>query len=174
MNVAVFCSANDLADIYNRPAVELVHLLAKRGYSVVWGGSDRGLMKLVADAVQESGGKLIGVSVELLKHVARKNVDEMIISKNMGERKAIMFQRSDAFVILVGGLGTLAEAFEIIDLKKLAVHNKPIVILNTNNFYDDLIAQLKKMKKEGFIAPELNTLLCFAKTPQEVISFIAK
>jgi uncharacterized protein (TIGR00730 family) len=173
MNITVFCSARDLSEVYTKPAVEFARLLAGGGHTLVWGGSDGGLMKQIADAAQAAGAKIVGISVELLKDVVRKNADEIIITKTMGERKALLLERGDAIVVLVGGLGTLAEVMEVADFKKLGVHNKPIIFLNTNNFYEGLIKQLNKMHEEGFIQPEINSLLTFARTPQEVMSFLS-
>src|SRR5690348_17343757 len=105
--ICIFCSAQDIEEKYTNAAKEFSKLLATHGYGLVWGGSNTGLMKVVADAVQENGGKLLGVSVDILKHVARENADEMIITKDLGERKLIMRQKADAFVALIGGTGTL-------------------------------------------------------------------
>lgn len=173
MNITVFCSARDLSEVYTKPAVELAYLIAHGGHTLIWGGTNKGLMKQIADAAQAGGAKIVGISVELLKDVVRKNADEIIIAKTMGERKALLLSRADTIVVLVGGLGTLAEAMEVADFKKLGVHKKPIIFLNTNNFYEGLIKQLHTMHEEGFIAPELNSLFSFARTPQEVMSFLS-
>lgn len=183
MNICVFCSANDLDEKYTKPAKELARLLAEAGHTLVWGGSDNGLMKVMADGVQEGGGKLVGVSMELFKEYARKNADEMIIAKTLGERKATLLERSDVIIMLVGGLGTLDEATEVLELKKEGNHDKDIIILNTNGFYDGLQTQLERMATEGFLPVKETTeikvrslaqLVKFAKTPQEVMGFIGK
>lgn len=100
--IGIFCSANELEDKYTKPALEFAQLVAQNGYSLVWGGTNQGLMSLVASEVQDAGGKIIGVSVEHLKHLARKNADEMIIAKSPGERKAVFLKRCDAIIVLVG------------------------------------------------------------------------
>ncbi|MBR7678896.1 LOG family protein, partial [Streptomyces daliensis] len=87
------------------------------GHSLVWGGSDVGLMKVVADGVQGAGGRLVGISVEFLAAKAREGADEMIITADLAERKALLLQRADAIVVMVGGTGTLDEATEILELK---------------------------------------------------------
>lgn len=89
MNICVFCSANDLEEKYTQPGEELARLLAKAGHTLIWGGSDYGLMKVMADGVQQGGGKIVGISMELFKAYARKEADEMIIAKNISERKAL-------------------------------------------------------------------------------------
>lgn len=171
-HIVVFCSASDVEEKYTQPAEEFATLLAKNGYHLVWGGSDTGLMKVIASAVQAGGGRLVGVSVTHLQHVLRADADEKIIEKTLGERKATLLARSDAVVALVGGIGTLDEITEIIELKKQGLHNKPIIILNTENFYEGLKVQMQKMKDDGFIKNNLDELFYFADDPQEAIEYI--
>ena len=90
MNICVFLSAADLDERYTRPAREFAELLGKGGHTLVWGGSDTGLMKVVADGVQETGGRLVGISVDLFRGVARKVADEMVFAGNLAERKALL------------------------------------------------------------------------------------
>lgn len=170
--ISVFCSANDLEEKYTKPAKEFARLLVENGYHLVWGGSDKGLMKIIASSVQEAGGKIVGVSMELLKKHVREGADEMIIEKDLATRKATILKRSDAIVLLVGGLGSLDEVTEILELKKHNIHNKPVVVLNTENFYEGLKVQLQKMKDDGFIAKPLDELIYFADTPKEAINHI--
>src|SRR3954471_24269224 len=110
MNICVFLSAADLDERYTRPAREFAELLGKGGHTLVWGGSDVGLMKVVADGVHEAGGRLVGVSVDFLGARARPIADEMVVAKDLAERKALLLAKSDAIVIMVGGMGTLDEA----------------------------------------------------------------
>ncbi|CAM5310513.1 TIGR00730 family Rossman fold protein [Streptomyces tanashiensis] len=140
MNICVFLSAADLDERYTAPAREFAGLLGKAGHTLVWGGSDTGLMKVVADGVQEAGGRLVGVSVGFLAHKARENADEMVVAGDLAERKALLLAKSDAVVVMVGGTGTLDEATEILELKKHGKHAKPVVLLNTAGFYDGLKA----------------------------------
>lgn len=172
--IAVFCSANDLDKKYTDSAKEFAKLLAKNSYNLVWGGSDKGLMQIMASGVQAGGGKIVGVSMELLRASARKEADEMIIAKDLGERKAMMLKRSDAIVMLVGGIGTLDEITEILELKKHGIHSKPIIILNTENFYEGLKGQLQKMEDEGFLTKPLEEFVFFADSPQQVIYYLNK
>lgn len=170
--IAVFCSANDLDEKYTKPAKEFARILAENKYNLVWGGTDKGLMKVIASEVQYKGGKIVGISVEFLKHSVRKGADEIIIAKDLGERKNTILKRSDAIVLLVGGIGTLDEITEILELKKHGVHNKPIIVLNTANFYEGLKVQLQRMKDEGFLTKPLDELIYFADQPQKVINYI--
>ena len=146
MNICVFLSAADLDERYTRPAREFAELIGKGGHTLVWGGSDTGLMKVVADGVRETGGRLVGISVVFLRAWARKDADEMVIAKDLAERKALMLARSDAVVVMAGGLGTLDEATEILELSKHGLHDKPVVLLNTAGFYDGLTLQLQRME----------------------------
>ena len=174
MNICVFCSMYDVDAKYTAPAVELARAIGERGHTLVWGGSDNGLMNTIASAVQERGGKLIGVTMERIKEKARKNANEMIITKDLAERKRLMRERSDAFVLLAGGIGSLDEITEILELKKHGLHDKPVVILNTDNFYEGLKLQLERMKNEGFIERPLKELAYFVDTPREVIEYLER
>jgi len=167
--VCVFCSAQEIPEKYIGDAINFCTLLAKNGYSLVWGGSNTGLMKIVADTVQNNGGKLLGVSVEVLKDVARMNADEMIMTKDLGERKRVMREKADAFVSLIGGTGTLDELSEVIEEKKLGFHNKPIVVLNTEHFYEGLFMQYKRMNDEGFLSEPIDKICAICDTSEEAI-----
>ncbi|MCE9541177.1 TIGR00730 family Rossman fold protein [Candidatus Kaiserbacteria bacterium] len=173
MNICVFCSANDVAEHYTASAKELATLIAEGGHTLVWGGSNKGTMKAIADAAQDAGGKIVGVSVEMLKAAARPNADEMIITANLGERKAMLLERSDALVVLPGGIGTLDEVTEILELKKHHMHEKAVVFLNTGGFYAGLKIQLERMEEENFLTRPLPELAFFADTPEETMRYIA-
>ena len=172
MNICVFCSTNDVDKKYTEAAREFATLIARGGHTLVWGGSNRGTMKVIADAAQSAGGKIVGITMELLRAVARPNADEMLVMKNLPERKAKLLERSDAVVVLPGGLGTLDEISEALELKKHRLHNKAIVFLNTADFYHGLRAQLERMEAEGFLPRALSEFLFFADTPQEAIRYI--
>jgi len=172
MNVCVFCSANDLADKYVAPARQLATLIAEHGHSLVWGGSNTGVMKLMADGVQAGGGKIYGISVEQLKQVARPDSDEMVIAKDLGERKAKLLSRSDVIVVLPGGLGTLDELTEILELRKHGAHQKQVIVMNTDGFYEGLRAQLGRMSSEGFIRAAVSEYIAYADTPEEAIALV--
>ena len=162
MKICVFLSGADLDERYTRPAREFAELIGKGGHTLVWGGSDTGLMKVVADGVRETGGRLVGISVGFLRDWARKDADEMVIAKDLAERKALLLAGSDAVVVLAGGLGTLDEVTEILELRKHGLHDKPVVLLNTAGFYDGLTLQLRRMEKEGFLPVPLAELVFVA------------
>ncbi|MFD6416365.1 TIGR00730 family Rossman fold protein [Streptomyces sp. NPDC060194] len=162
MNICVFLSAADLDDRYTVPARAFARELGARGHGLVWGGSDAGLMKVVADGVHEAGGRLTGVSVTFLSHKVRHGVDDMVVARDLAERKALLLQKADAIVIMVGGLGTLDEATEILELRKHGLTDKPVVLLNTAGFYDGLRQQFERMDAEGFLPVPLSELVHFA------------
>jgi uncharacterized protein (TIGR00730 family) len=172
MNICVFCSAQDVGETYTRAAREFATLIAKHGHTLVWGGSNVGTMKEIADAAQKAGGKIVGISMETYKHNARPNADELIVAKNLGERKTELLARADAIMVLPGGLGTLDEVTEVLELKKQSAHNKPIVFLNTDGFYEGFKLQLERMDREGFLPSALSDYLFFADTPGEAMRYI--
>lgn len=172
MNICVFLSAADLDERYTRPAREFAELVGKGGHTLVWGGSDVGLMKVVADGVQEAGGRLLGVSVDFLSAVARPNADDMLVTKSLAERKALLLEKADAVVIMVGGTGTLDEATEILELKKHGKTTKPVVLLNTEGFYDGLKEQFRRMEDEGFLPVPLTQLVFFAEEAVGALAYL--
>ncbi|WP_225837877.1 TIGR00730 family Rossman fold protein [Streptomyces sp. NK08204] len=172
MNICVFLSAADLDERYTRPAREFAELIGKGGHTLVWGGSNVGLMKVVADGVQEAGGRLLGVSVEFLAAKARPGADEMVIARDLAERKKLLLQNADAVVIMVGGTGTLDEATEILELKKHGRTHKPVVLLNTAGFYDGLEQQFRRMEAEGFLPRPLSDLMFFTQEPADALAYL--
>ncbi len=171
-NVCVFCSANDVAEKYVKSTTKFGELIAQYGFNLVWGGSETGLMSVISNSVKNACGKIIGISVEMLQHKVHKNADEIVIAKTLGERKAMMLEKADAIVVLVGGIGTLDEITEILEFKKHGTHNKPIIVLNTDHFYEGFKTQMLKMKSEGFINAELDQLIYFAESPEQAIEYI--
>ena len=172
MNICVFLSAADLDERYTRPAREFAKLLGKGGHTLVWGGSNVGLMKVVADGVREAGGRLLGVSVEFLSAKVWPGADEMVIAADLAERKRLLLEKADAVVIMVGGTGTLDEATEILELKKHGRTDKPVVLLNTAGFYDGLKEQFRRMEDEGFLPRPLSDLVFFAEEPADALAYL--
>ncbi|MFC9833354.1 TIGR00730 family Rossman fold protein [Rhodococcus sp. NPDC127530] len=172
MNICVFLSSADLDERYTRPAREFAELIGEGGHTLVWGGSDTGLMKVVADGVRETGGRLVGISVDFLRHFARKDADEMVIAKDLAERKALLLARADAVVVMVGGLGTLDEATEILELRKHGLLDKPVALLDTAGFYDGLILQLERMEEEGFLPVPLVELVFLADDGADALAYL--
>lgn len=172
MNITVFCSAAELPDRYTRPAREFAELIGKGGHTLVWGGSDVGLMKLMADGVREHGGRLVWVTAEFPPHRAREHADEMVHAADLAARKAGLLERGDAVVVMVGGTGTLDEATEILELKKQGLHDKPVVLLDAAGYYDGLKAQLLRMEQDGFLPVPLAHLVFFAEDGKSALAYL--
>lgn len=155
-SICVFCGSNTGNNpAYTEAGISLGRLLAESETRLVFGGGKVGMMGIVADAVLKNGGTVLGVIPEFLslKEVEHVGVSEMIRVKNMHERKMIMYDQSDAFIILPGGTGTMDEFFEILTWSQLGLHTKAIGILNLSGYYDPMIAQLDKMVEHKFLHP---------------------
>ncbi len=159
MKICVFLSHKDLAEPYVEATRRLALLLAGRGHTLVWGGCDAGLMRVVADQVSAAGGRLVGVTVPFLEHKTRPGLDELYVAGDLAERKALMLHHADAIVAMAGGLGTLDEVTEVLELKKHGLHDKPVVLLDTDGFFTGLMTQLRRMEDEGFLPLPLDALV---------------
>jgi cytokinin riboside 5'-monophosphate phosphoribohydrolase len=152
--ICVFCSSsNTVAPEFFVAANELGEQIAKRGYKLVFGGTNVGLMGEIARAVHRHGGHVIGIMPKAFsaQNIAYTPADELIITADLRERKAAMEARADAFITMPGGFGTLEEVLEILTLKQLQFHNKPVVLLNTVGFYDHLVQFFQRLGEEHFI-----------------------
>lgn len=172
MNIGVFCSARDLSPEYTEPVRDFAKHLGEHGHTLVWGGSEAGLMKIVADGVKAGGGRLVGVSIAPYENEIFREADEMIKAADLFDRKRIMISRSDAIVILVGGIGTLDEASDVIEFKREGMHDVPVVVLNTNGFYDPLQRQFEVMEASGMLDRPLYELVDFAETSHEALDIM--
>jgi len=139
---------------YKKTAIELGKELAKEGFSVVYGGGSVGLMGIMADSFLEEGGNITGVITKQLKdvEVGHKNLSKLIVVDTMHERKAKMAELSEAIVVLPGGVGTWEEFFEALAWNQLGLYSKPIVLLNTDNYYEDLYKFVEKSIELGFLS----------------------
>ena len=161
VNVCVYCSSSaDLDPAYVEAAVETGRLLAGRSFRLVYGGGKVGLMGMLARAVHEHGGHVTGIIPDALKNVegvAYDTADEIIVTESMQERKAEMYGRADSFIVLPGGFGTLEEFMEVLTLKRLGYHEKPIVVVNVEGFFDPLFTLFEHFYEEGMarsVTPE--------------------
>ena len=152
---------------YVRHAIALGKAIAQRGFGLVYGGGNVGLMGQVADAVMAAGEQVVGVIPRALaeRELAHQDLTELIIVEDMHERKAIMAQRSVAFVALPGGYGTLEELFEVTAWAQLGFHQKPIALLNTDGYFDHLLAFLNHATDEGFLKKQHRGLLYVESDP---------
>ena len=158
---AVFCGASTGHDpVYLEAARSVGRALAERGLGVVYGGGHVGLMGAVADAAMEAGGHVVGVIPGFMteKEVAHERVSELILVKDMHERKMVMHQRSQAVIALPGGFGTMDELFELLTWKQLRLHAKPMGLLNVKGYYDGLLTQMAHMRQEGFLHDDTQVL----------------
>jgi hypothetical protein len=160
--LCVFCgSSRGSDDIYTRMAVSLAEYLLDKKICLVYGGSNVGLMQVLADTMLNGGGDVIGVMPKSLveKEVAHDGLTEMHIVNDMMERKALMAELSDAFLTLPGAYGTLDELFEVLTWNQLGIMTKPVGLLNINGFFDPLIRMLDHAVEERFLRPEHRAIL---------------
>jgi len=156
-SVTIFCGSSDAVDQkYFAAARELGEKLARRRWRLVYGGGRVGLMGVLSRAVLAEGGHVTGVIPKALLDlgVGEKNVSELVVTDGLRDRKAIMDERGDAFVALPGGLGTLEEILEVMTLKQLGYHTKPIAVLDLEGYFDPLWTQIQHGIDERFIKAE--------------------
>ena len=177
-NICVFASScNYLDESYYPVAAKLGELLAKNGFNMVYGGSSLGLMWACAEQVQEYGGKIFGVMPEKLYNmgVSTEACVDLTVTPCMRTRKAKMDELSHGVIALPGGFGTLEELSEMIVQKQIGYNNKPVIILNTNGFYNKLIEFFDVIIKEKFANHKLcENLYYVAQTPEEAVEYLVK
>jgi uncharacterized protein (TIGR00730 family) len=174
-NVSVYCaSSTQVSEAYKEDAAKLGKLFAEHGVTLVYGGGAVGLMGTICDAVKAHGGKAIGVIPHFMveKGWLRSGLDEVIEVETMAERKRIMAEISDAAIALPGGVGTFDELMDIVALKKLGLYLKPVVILNTRDYYQPLATLLERSVEEHFQDEKFRQVWRMANTPEEAIDYI--
>lgn len=174
-SIAVFCgSKTGKNPAFTAQAIQLGALLAKHQVRLIYGGGSAGLMGLIADEVMKGGGTVTGIIPKLLVEweVEHRGITELIICDDMHERKRKIYSKSDAAIILPGGFGTLDELFEIVTWNQLTIHDKSIFILNSDGFYDSLIAHIERMREEGFLYEEALKRLFFLEDPSALESYL--
>jgi uncharacterized protein (TIGR00730 family) len=175
--IGVFCSSYDsIDDVYKNVASELGQQLAEHQISMVYGGGVKGLMGRVADSVMAHGGKVIGFMPHHLKEFEAPNwtITEMHMVDTMHTRKRLMFEHSDAFIVLPGGFGTLDETFELITWRQLQLHDKPIIFLNVNNYWTHLQELTQNIFDQRFAKPEHRDCFKFVNTVPEAFQALLK
>jgi uncharacterized protein (TIGR00730 family) len=176
-NVCVYCgSANRVDERYRKHAAELGVLLAQEKLGLVYGGGRVGLMGIVADAALNAGGKVVGIIPHHIQamEVEHHGLTELHIVDSMHTRKRMMADRSDAYVVLPGGFGTLDETFEIITWKRLGLHNKPVILFDDNGFWKPLTDLLDHLIKEGFAIGRDKGLWQVANSLDEVMHLLKR
>lgn len=174
-NICVYCGSGHGANgAYAESAAVLGRAMAENGIGLVYGGAAIGLMGEVARAVRGHGGHVTGVIPRFLtRHeVVFTDAQEMLFTETMQERKHIMAERSDAFVALPGGIGTLEELVEMMTLAQLSRHQKPIILANINDFWDPLINLFDHMREEAFIRAEIPLQFTVSHTAEDIVPMI--
>jgi len=172
-SICIFCGSASGADpAYAAAAAEVGRLLAASERTLVYGGGDVGLMGAAADAAIAAGGKVIGVIPQALvdREVAHRGISELRIVASMHERKALMAELSDGFLILPGGIGTLEEFFETWTWAQLGLHAKPFGLLDVNGFYQPLLQFLDRLVEQRFVKQKYRELLLVGRDPAKLIA----
>jgi uncharacterized protein (TIGR00730 family) len=178
-SVAVYCGSAQCLNPHYHEAIALFgQILAKERIKVIYGGGGFGLMGTLANECLNHGGHVVGISTDYLYPLeglreGQPQLSELLIVKHMHERKNLMFERSDAFVILPGGLGTLEEAFEVLTWRQLGLHIKPIIFLNTLNYWKPLLDHLfSHMITQGFVHNDERQLFQICDHPTDILKIL--
>ena len=175
--VCVYCASSIRLDAqYMNVASQTGQLLAKHGRTLVWGGGSVGMMGAVAHAVQQHGGQVVGVIPQFMidKELAFETADELIVTQTMRQRKQTMEDRSDYFIVLPGGFGTLEEFFEILTLRILDCHDKRIFIVNSHGFYDKLLGFIEQLYEQQFAGQKYRSCYEVVDSPETAMAMIAQ
>jgi uncharacterized protein (TIGR00730 family) len=174
--ICVFCgSSHGVKPAYSQAAIRLGTLIGEHGFAMVFGGGNVGLMGDCSRAARAAGAKVLGVIPGFLRRreVSLEGANDVIVP-DMQVRKQRMINEADAFVVLPGGLGTLDELFEVISIAQLREHDKPIVIVDTDDFYAPLWPLLARVVREGFAMRNVENLYDVVKTPEQAIETIER
>ena len=172
MRICVYGASSDYIDRLHLEAGEkLGELIAKGGHTLVFGGGAQGMMGAAARGTSRQKGKILGISPSFFNvdGILYQHCTEFIYTDTMRERKQLLEEKSDAFIMTAGGIGTFEEFFEILTLKQLATHNKPIVVLNTGHYYDDMLKMLRTAVDGKFMQEATLGLFTVTSTPEEAL-----
>ena len=175
MNICVYGASSKTIDAqFTDAGHALGYLLAQHGYGLVFGGGDNGMMGAVARGTHDGGGRIIGIAPRFFNvdGVLYPHCDELIYTDTMRERKQKMEDLSGAFIVSPGGIGTFEEFFEILTLKQLGRTKKPLVILNTAGYYDDMLNMMRHTVEINFISAKTLDLIGIVDTPEQAIDYI--
>lgn len=177
VTVCVYCASSEaVGEEHRAVARELGTGIAQRGWGLMYGGGNIGLMGEVARATLAAGGHVTGIIPHLLadREVALEEVSRLVRTDTMRERKALMDEGSDAFIVLPGGIGTLEEVVEILTLKQLGYHDRPVILLDSTGYWEPLLELLHRMVEHRLAEPELLTLLEAVSSPEEALQAVAE
>ena len=175
MRICIYGASSDkLAPEYFEQAEQLGRLMARGGHTLVFGGGQGGLMGAAARGAHSCGGEIIGVAPRFFDEpgILYPHCSRFVYTETMRERKAIMEDESDAFIVLPGGIGTYEEFFETLTLKQLGRHGKPMAMLNTRGYYDLMTALLINTVSEGFMSANCLDLCKVCNTPEEALEYV--
>lgn len=170
-SICVFCGSSEgSSSTYGQAAAAMGRFLAEKGYTLVYGGGNVGTMGIMAEAAMKADGKVLGIIPKKLNGmVDHLELSELLVVDDMHQRKALMQEKSDAFIALPGGIGTMEELFEVWTWRYIGYHNKPVGLLNCCGFYDKLLSFLQTMRDEGFVNAEILEDLCVGESPEALI-----
>lgn len=175
MNICVYgASSNEIDPVYLRAGEELGLAMVRRGHGLVFGGGQKGMMGAVARGVTRGGGSIVGVAPRFfdVEGVLYPHCTEFIFTETMRERKAIMEERADAFIMTPGGIGTFEEFFEVMTLRQLGRHSKPIAVLDTKGYYAPVRQMLEQAMDQGFMRPECRSLCRFCEDLEQLLDYL--
>jgi uncharacterized protein (TIGR00730 family) len=174
-SLAVFCGSKNGTDgVYAAHAQQLGKLMAENNVGMIYGGGSSGIMGIVADAVMQNGGRVVGIIPHILVEWEQQHhgITELIIADDMHERKKKMYELCDAAVILPGGFGTLDELFEMLTWNQLSIHDKKIFILNSTGFFDHLLAHIFRLEQQGFLYETAKERITVLSDPSELLQYL--
>lgn len=176
MTICVFGAASDgIDEVYIKSAEELGEKMAQSGHALLFGGGATGVMGAAARGVHRGGGHIIGIAPRFFDKpgVLFPDCDELIFTDTMHQRKTIMEDKSDGFIIAPGGIGTLDEFFQVLTLRSLGQHGKPVAVFNPNGYYDELLAFLKKMEAQRFAGADMWDCFGVLTQADDLLRFMA-
>jgi uncharacterized protein (TIGR00730 family) len=174
-NISIFCGAHEGKNPkYAQSAKIISEAIAKKGINVVFGGGNVGLMKIISDTALDNGVEVLGISLKSLHalELANPRLNEIVVTDTLLDRKDEFMFRSDAFIVLPGGVGSLDELAEIMASNQLGIINKPVGILNTEGYYDHLLKWFDKAVEEGFISSANLKELLVSDNPEELVDLV--
>lgn len=177
MNICVFLSSSDAVEPHFVDlACRAGSAIAERGHTLVFGGNKTGLMGHLAASARSAGGRIIGIVPRKLNEMGRTftDCDEQIVTEDLRDRKALMDQRSDAFIALPGGLGTYEEIIEVLNLKYLRYHSKPVIFLNHKGFYDPLFAAFESLYAGRFTKRAIERLYADLPDVESIFPYLER
>ena len=174
-NISIFCGAHEGKNPkYAQSAKIISEAIAKKGINVIFGGGNVGLMKIISDTALDNGVEVLGISLKSLHalELANPRLNEIVVTDTLLDRKDEFMSRSDAFIVLPGGVGSLDELAEIMASNQLGIINKPVGILNTEGYYDHLLKWFDKAVEEGFISSANLKELLVSDNPEELVDLV--